>query len=195
MRAIETKVWACSSCKRWSEDLAVAEACCTCRSCGVPCDPRDMYWCEACKAKDREAARAADRARHEKLTPVAVWDYALCDGPEDVIEDGDHAIEVAQENLQDEGIEKPTREQIQAEIESWMLVPSQPGTLPEFDVRDFLYEHMPEDWEAEDAWDLMAAEAVLNKAIRELKTVPLVPIKGQRVDVGALMNECWKGAP
>lgn len=195
MRAVETKVWTCSTCKRWSEDLAAAEACCTCRLCGKQIEPKSGQMCDPCREIRWAQYKADDRAKHEKLTPVTAWENALSEGPEDVIADGYHAIDVAREHLEDEGIERPTREQIQAEIESWLLVPSEPDTLPEFDVADFLSDDMPEEWEVSDCPDLQAAEEALNKAIRELKDKPLVPIKGQRVDVDALMNECWKGVP
>lgn len=195
MRAIETKVWACGVCGTEANDYAYAELCCSCRYCGKQTEPKSGRVCDPCHQARLAQYLADERAKHAKLTPVAAWDYALGDGPEDVISDGYHAIDVAREHLENDGIERPSREQIQAEIESWMLVPAQPGTLPEFDVVDFLSEHMPEEWDGSYEEALKAAEATLNKAIRELNGTPLVPIKGQRVDVDALMNECWKGVP
>ncbi len=195
MRAVETKVWTCSTCKRWSEDLAAAEACCTCRLCGKQIEPKSGQMCDPCREIRWAQYKADDRAKHAKLTPVSDWDYALAGEPEDVISDGYQAIELAQEELWDDGVEDPTRDQVRERIESWLLVPAGPDTLPEFDVADFLSDHMPEGWDGSDCPDLQAAQEALNKAIRELKDKPLVPIKGQRVDVDALMNECWKGVP
>ncbi len=68
MKARRVKAWACSACKKPRRTKEVAEACCTCRECGVNASAyvgTSRAMCQECAAS-RELHNALENLEHAK---------------------------------------------------------------------------------------------------------------------------------
>ena len=143
--AIEHKIWACGTCGHrylcertdgtYSDEAAkaLAERCCVCLGCGshlAALLPKDLPCygavrrCDPCKHKDEIETQERRYKSHLELKAVPFSDGAFADDDDRFYQSEDEILERVVENLEDDGIEKPTKEQVRASLERWMLVPA-----------------------------------------------------------------------
>lgn len=211
MSAVKTDSWACGTCGHqylcertdgtYNDEAAkaLAERCCVCFGCGshlAALLPKDLPCygavrrCGPCKRKDALETQERRYKSYLELKAVPFDKGAFADDDDRFYQSEDEILERVVESLEDDGIEKPAKEQVRAALERWMLVPAVSQSPRSFDIRDFLHDEAPEEWDADNYPDLIAAVDALNEVLAKVTSQWLEPSTTERIDVESIM-ECW----
>ena len=213
MSAIKTDSWACGTCGHryavertdgtYSDEAAkaLAERCCVCLGCGshlAALLPKDLPCygavrrCDPCKHKDIAETQERRYAEHLQLKAVPFSDGAFADDDDQYYQSEDEILERVVEYIRESDIviEKPTKGQVRAALERLMLVPAVSQSPRLFDIRDFLHDEAPEEWDADNYPDLIAAVDALNEVLAKVTSEWLEPSRTERIDIESIMG-CW----
>lgn len=205
--AVRYEGWACGTCGHrfvfrrpsgYDDNLArsAAEQCCFCVDCKQAmtvddgkADPPGFRRCVSCKDKQAEETLARRRVQFLERKAVPFDKGAFTYNDDKFYQSEDEILDRVVEDLYDDGIESPTKEQVRAALEAWMLVPAVPQRPRSIEIENYLHDEAPEGRDADNHPELIAAADALNEILAKVTSEWSWPSTTERIDLDSIM-EC-----